>query len=309
MPKVSESMTNRERAEMLIDVVSKILRMNGVKLTSKNIKKSTDWVEGRFDMDAPIDDKLLFKLEEKLKGNWTILRRTKTNPAIIKPMKLKPGQRSRQYVAPVRLTQEEMKKRSAAHIEKMRAYRASRGWKEKVPNEQGRYTFGKRRPKADSGSYSSFGAWVSAVRRAGGVPQSELSEPQGAHNRNTGQIIGDWDGSSGSVYRNNPVRQRKGWKIQTESGNGWSDIKSSYGTDFYKTEYFKTKPDAQSELNQLAGIHGDPESYRIVPAATEEDFDLYNPAHRNNPVRQRIAVSLSRSQVRRNPFNDRNLDA
>jgi hypothetical protein len=28
-----------------------------------------------------------------------------------------------------------------------------------------------------------------------------------------------------------------------------------------------------------------------------------------NPVRQRIAVSLSRSQTRRNPFNDRNLDA
>jgi hypothetical protein len=158
-----------------------------------------------------------------------LMKSRKSNP-IIKPMKLKPGQRSRVYVAPVRLTQEEMKKRSAAHIEKMRAYRASRGWKEKVPNEQGRYTFGKRRPKSDSGEYRSFGAWTSAVRRAGGVPQSELSEPQGAHNRNTGQIIGVWDGSSGSVYRNNPVRQR-------------------------------------------------------------------------------IAVSLSRSQVRRNPFNYRNLDA
>jgi hypothetical protein len=34
----------------------------------------------------------------------------------------------------------------------------------------------------------------------------------------------------------------------------------------------------------------------------EEFFDA-------NPVRQRIAVSLSRSQSRRNPFNDRNLDA
>jgi hypothetical protein len=32
-----------------------------------------------------------------------------------------------------------------------------------------------------------------------------------------------------------------------------------------------------------------------------------NPVHRKNPVRQRIAVSLSKS--RRNPFNDRNLDA
>ena len=40
----------------------------------------------------------------------------------------------------------------------------------------------------------------------------------------------------------------------------------------------------------------------------EEFFDA-NPVHRNNPVRQRIAVSLSKSQSRRNPFNDRNLDA
>jgi hypothetical protein len=64
------------------------------------------------------------------------------------------------------------------------------------------------RSKPTSGNFSSFGAWVSAVRRAGGTPQSELSEPQGAHNRNTGKIIGVWDGSSGSVYRNNPVRQR-----------------------------------------------------------------------------------------------------
>jgi len=158
-----------------------------------------------------------------------LMKSRKSNP-IIKPMKLKPGQRSRVYVAPVRLTQAEMKKRSAAHIEKMRAYRASRGWKEKVPNEQGRYSFGKRRPKSDSGEYSSFGAWTSAVRRAGGTPQSELSEPQGAHNRNTGQLIGEWDGQSGMIIRKNPVRQR-------------------------------------------------------------------------------IAVSLSRSQARRNPFNDRNLDA
>jgi hypothetical protein len=121
-------------------------------------------------------------------------------------------------------------------------------------------------------------------------------------------LMGQKDAFENPSHRKNPVRQRKGWKIQTESGNGWSDIKSSYGTDFYKTEYFKTKSDAQSELNQLAGIHGDPESYRIVPAATEEDFDLYNPVHRKNPVRQRIAVSLSRSQVRRNPYLESGAD-
>jgi hypothetical protein len=91
MPKVSGSMTNRDRAEMLIDVVSQILRMNGVKLTAKNIKKSTDWVEGRFDMDAPLDDKLLFKLEEKLKGNWAPV---KTNPVL--PRK---GESERKFVS------------------------------------------------------------------------------------------------------------------------------------------------------------------------------------------------------------------
>ena len=227
LPKLKKVMTERERAEKLVYVISEMMAK---KPTPKNIIQATDYLEGRFDMGSDIDDALLFKVEEKLKGKLPFLRKTKKNPAIIKPMKLKPGQRSRGYVEPVRLTQEEMKKRSAAHIEKMRAYRASRGWKEKVPNEQGRYTFGKRRPKADSGSYSSFGAWVSAVRKAGGVPGSQLSEPQGAFNQSTGKRIGEWDGFSGSVYRTNPVRQR-------------------------------------------------------------------------------IAVSLSRSQARRNPFNDRNLDA
>ena len=69
-------------------------------------------------------------------------------------------------------------------------------------------------------------------------------------------MIGEWDGQSGMIIRKNPVRQRKGWKIQTGSGNGWSDIKFSSGSDFYRTQYFKTKPAAQSELNALARIHG-----------------------------------------------------
>ena len=184
LPKLKRLMTSRERAEKLVYVISQMMVK---KPTPKNISRSTDWVEGRFDMGAKINDQLMFRIEDKLKGNFV-------------PIK-------------------------------------------------------KSRSKA------------------------------------------------------NPVRQRKGWKIQTGSGNGWSDIKVSSGSDFYRNWHFKTKPDAQSELNELARIHGDPESYRIVPAATEQDFDLYNPVHRKNPVRQRIAVSLSRSQVRRNPFNDRNLDA
>ena len=35
---------------------------------------------------------------------------------------------------------------------------------------------------------------------------------------------------------------------------------------------------------------------------------MMNPAHRKNPVRQRIAVRLSNSRARRNPFPDRNAD-
>ena len=35
----------------------------------------------------------------------------------------------------------------------------------------------------------------------------------------------------------------------------------------------------------------------------------YEPVAKKNPVRQRIAVSLRNSRTRRNPFNDRNLDA
>ena len=35
---------------------------------------------------------------------------------------------------------------------------------------------------------------------------------------------------------------------------------------------------------------------------------MMNPARRRNPVRQRIAVRLSKSRARRNPFPDRNAD-
>jgi hypothetical protein len=106
---------------------------------------------------------------------------------------------------PAKISKEEMKRRRDAHIEKMRTYRASRGWKEKTASKQG-----KRRSVSESGTYRSFGAWVAAVRRAGGTPNSELSEPQGAFNRSTGQMVGEWDGQEGMIIRRNPVKPRKG---------------------------------------------------------------------------------------------------
>jgi hypothetical protein len=142
----------------------------------------------------------------------------------------------RRPLIPRPLTQAERRKKVEAKIEKMRLSRLARGIKEKVPNkqkesarprgrrisrrEQYRHDFQeeqkaiaarirgevyvpKRYPepiKSESGNYRSFGAWVSAVRRVGGTPQSELSEPQFAHNRSTGKAIGEWDGFSGSIY-------------------------------------------------------------------------------------------------------------
>jgi len=63
--------------------------------------------------------------------------------------------------------------------------------------------------KSESGTYRSFGAWASAVRRAGGVVRSQLSEPQLAYNR-SGQMIGEWDGQEGMIIQRNPVRRHKG---------------------------------------------------------------------------------------------------
>ena len=77
LPKLKKVMTERERAEKLVYVISEMMAK---KPTAKNIKQTTDYLEGRFDMGSDIDDALLFKVEKKLKGNLPILRRTMTNP-------------------------------------------------------------------------------------------------------------------------------------------------------------------------------------------------------------------------------------
>lgn len=130
----------------------------------------------------------------------------------------------------------------------------------------------------------------------------------------------------GRFPRKNPVKSPRGWKIQTASANGWADVKSSDGGS-YKTDYYSSKAEAQSELAELAETRGDYDSWRVVPASTRANDDIYE-----NPVKprrgeserdfvsrcmseekmkfpkqkQRIAVCLSKA--RRNPFPDRNLD-
>jgi hypothetical protein len=84
------------------------------------------------------------------------------------------------------------------------------------------------RAKPESGTYRSFGAWVAAVRRAGGTPQSELSEPQGAHNRSTGQMVGEWDGQEGMIIRRNPVLPRKGESERKFVSRCMSEEKESF---------------------------------------------------------------------------------
>lgn len=145
----------------------------------------------------------------------------------------KPSKRTsvRRPLIPRPLTQAERRKKVQAKIEKMRASRLARGVKEKVPNKEGRYTFGKRRsesrPKTDTGTYSSFGAWASAVRRAGGMVRSQLSEPQLAYNR-SGQMIGEWDGQEGMIIQRNPVRRHKGESSRAFVSRCMSEEKESF---------------------------------------------------------------------------------
>ena len=71
-----------------------ISEMMAKKPTPKNIIQATDYLEGRFDMGSDIDDALLFKVEEKLKGKLPFLRKTKKNP--VKPRK---GESERKFVS------------------------------------------------------------------------------------------------------------------------------------------------------------------------------------------------------------------
>ena len=90
LPKLKPLMTERERAEKLVYVIS---QMMDAKPSAKNISRATDWLEGRLDMGAPIDDKLLFRVEDKLTGNW------EERPAKKNPVKPRKGETERKFVS------------------------------------------------------------------------------------------------------------------------------------------------------------------------------------------------------------------
>lgn len=59
---------------------------------------------------------------------------------------------------------------------------------------------------------------------------------------------------------------------------GWGDLKSSEDDgETYIVESFKTKKQAQKEINDIVDSNGDdPSNYRIVNWLTPEDINFYN---------------------------------
>ena len=139
--------------------------------------------------------------------------------------------------------------------------------------------------------------------------------------------------------RRNPVSRkstpRSGkWKIQIAIANGWADLKASIDGGPYVPDLYDSKAEAQREVDDIVnsgfdntGSESDYSEYRVVPASTRENYDLYNPVRRRKGEserdfmarcmseekrkfprqKQRVAVCLSKS--RRNPYYDRNLDS
>ncbi len=65
------------------------------------------------------------------------------------------------------------------------------------------------------------------------------------------------------------------WKIQTAIAYGWADIKcSSDGGESYVDDHYDTVEEALSEMRLLGS--NDPDSWRVVPASTPQDDDLYD---------------------------------
>ena len=88
-------------------------------------------------------------------------------------------------------------------------------------------------------------------------------------------------------------------------GSWMGDV--GYGSPIKKrraTKAIVRKPQAESEYVYTGHKDLDFEPVTKLTSKSKTGFKTLQ-----NPVRQRIAVSLRRSQVRRNPFNDRNLDA
>jgi len=131
------------------------------------------------------------------------------------------------------------------------------------------------------------------------------------------------------VSRKSTPRSGK-WKIQIASANGWADLKASIDGGPYVPDLYDSKAEAQREVDDIVESTGSGDeygSYRVVPASTRANDDLYNPLVRRKgeserdfmarcmsqekksfpKQKQRVAVCLSKS--RRNPYYDRNLDS
>jgi len=75
-----------------------------------------------------------------------------------------------------------------------------------------------------------------------------------------------------------PTKKTAGvmYKIQVVSIRGWADLKVSIGGT-YVTEVFASKSAARAELKEiLEETDADPSDYRIVPATTKSEADIYD---------------------------------
>jgi len=104
------------------------------------------------------------------------------------------------------------------------------------------------------------------------------------------------------VHRNNPVKQPYyvGREIGSHPAQGkytsfkkWADAVKNIGGRL------RSSPSTVPQI--VYGPFGFISEWNGRSGKIEEFFDA-NPVHRKNPVRQRIAVSLSRSQARKNPL-------
>jgi len=67
------------------------------------------------------------------------------------------------------------------------------------------------------------------------------------------------------------------FKIQTAGAYGWGDVKVAYDdSEDYEDWHFKTRKEAQAELEDFRQIDPDLSDYRIVPTTTPSEEDFYS---------------------------------
>jgi len=124
-------------------------------------------------------------------------------------------------------------------------------------------------------NFNTYASWKEGAKALGAVKFVGNKNSANAFDENM-HSIGSWMGDVGYGY---PIKKRRAPRPVVR------------------------KPQAKSEYV----FGGSGLGFEPVTKLTSKSKTGFKTAQ--NPVRQRIAVSLSRSQARRNPFNDRNLDA